>query len=813
MTIRSFHRAQARRLDRATRRANVLARRGRLLAGATLGATALLASSAQAATYTVTTTADSNDGSCAVALCSLRDAINAANSDGTADTITFASGVTGQINLTGALPITTDKGLTITGPGASSLTVSGQGNSQIFDITSSGGGGPGVGPANAISGLKLTDGSTSDAGGAVSDLSFEPLVLTHDVISNSKSTSSGSESGGGGVFAEGPLEIVSSTISGNTAAHGGGVEANPKYNSVTTEKYGLSLVIKDSTITNNHATSASSSGPTDFGGGGGVTLYGPQMVMQNSTVSGNTSVESGGGIDAISKYGMTISGSKLNRNTATYSGGAIMDEGFVVGRKYAPTEISTSTISGNHAHSGGGLAFAQYGENPYRNDASPQGQPITIADSTISGNRGADKAPHASSKHSFGGGIEVLGSIGSPFRLSDSTVSGNVADEGGGIGLGGAYDVPLISTDPTTGQSGSISLDNSTITGNEAKLATEGGGIYLGAYHTSKSSPEVSGTAAIESTIVSGNTALGKPNDLRRAQASTKGGFTGDYSLIQHPGAAPLTGTHLITGKSADLGPLQNNGGPTETKLPAPKSPVIDQGHAELGVTTDQRGHPRTVDTAVPNPPGGDGTDIGAVELSSGQVKTAPDPGFSADVGKQRLGAASTPLLIDGVTPTSCRVTIGPLGSCQLEVTVDGHLVAAGGRSAAGTTQRLSATADSSKVGQRYLLRHYPLGLVASARASGLAVGAASSAGTVRLLGGPSITLDLGTASTRFSKKVTGELDQAARLLAGMPKVTVTAASSSQAKAVAKRLSQHGVKATVRVSRHTPARQVTISFS
>lgn len=45
---------------------------------------------AQANTYIVTTTADTNDGSCTASLCSLRDAINAANGDTGADTINFS---------------------------------------------------------------------------------------------------------------------------------------------------------------------------------------------------------------------------------------------------------------------------------------------------------------------------------------------------------------------------------------------------------------------------------------------------------------------------------------------------------------------------------------------------------------------------------------------------------------------------------------------------------------------------------------------------------------------------------------------------
>src|SRR5262245_2397360 len=69
------------------------------------------------ATYNVTTLADGGNGS-------LRDAITQANTNAGADTITFQSGLTGTIVLTGGeLNIMDD--LVIAGPGANKMTVSG----------------------------------------------------------------------------------------------------------------------------------------------------------------------------------------------------------------------------------------------------------------------------------------------------------------------------------------------------------------------------------------------------------------------------------------------------------------------------------------------------------------------------------------------------------------------------------------------------------------------------------------------------------------------------------------------------------------
>jgi hypothetical protein len=66
------------------------------------------------------------------------------------------------------------------------------------------------------------------------------------------------------------------------------------------------------------------------------------------------------------------------------------------------------------------------------------------------------------------------------------------------------------------------------------------------------------------------------------------------------------------------LGPLQDNGGPTLTHAPLPRSPAIDKGKNLVPASNDQRGpgFARTFDNLlIANPPGGDGTDIGAFEV------------------------------------------------------------------------------------------------------------------------------------------------------------------------------------------------------
>mgnify|MGYP003694488189 CR=1 FL=1 len=117
----------------------------------------------------VTTNADSGAGS-------LRDVILHACSGAA---ITFAGGLASPITLTsGELLI--NKSLTITGPGANLLTISGNNTSRIFNIT--------TGTTVSITDLTLTKGVVSSLGGINQGgaiFNAGTLTLTRDTISNS----------------------------------------------------------------------------------------------------------------------------------------------------------------------------------------------------------------------------------------------------------------------------------------------------------------------------------------------------------------------------------------------------------------------------------------------------------------------------------------------------------------------------------------------------------------------------------------------------------------------------------------------------
>ena len=79
------------------------------------------------------------------------------------------------------------------------------------------------------------------------------------------------------------------------------------------------------------------------------------------------------------------------------------------------------------------------------------------------------------------------------------------------------------------------------------------------------------------------------------------------------------TNTANIVGQNPLLGPLANNGGPTQTHALLSGSPAIDTGSNPLALSFDQRGtgFARTV---------GAQTDIGAFEVQGGGPPPPPPP-------------------------------------------------------------------------------------------------------------------------------------------------------------------------------------------
>jgi hypothetical protein len=243
---------------------------------------------------------------------SLRQALLDTPAGGTVD---FQPGLTGTIMLTsGELVIS--RNLTIAGPGADVIAVSGNHASRVFDILSSA----------AISGLTIADGMTTDFGGGI--VNDGPLTLTDSIIRDN------SASYAGGISSFGTLTISGCTFIHNSTTavkgFGGGIDTG----------FGAAT-ITDSIIAGNSS-----------GTGGGLVSFG-QTTINRSTISGNFA-DSGGirfGAGVYNSAGtMTITSSTINGNSTSGNGGGIIN--------FATLSITNSTISGNSAGDilgGGGI--------------------------------------------------------------------------------------------------------------------------------------------------------------------------------------------------------------------------------------------------------------------------------------------------------------------------------------------------------------------------------------------------------------------------------------------------------------------------
>ena len=184
----------------------------------------------------------------------------------------------------------------------------------------------------------------------------------------------------------------------------------------------------------------------------------------------------------------------------------------------------------------------------------------------------------------------------------NSTISGNTADHhGAGIVNDG---------------SGTIHVTNCTITGNASGFSNLTGGIR-----------NAGAVVTLRNTIVAGNGGTDLPN-LDGTFTSLGYNIIGELgTMVGNPTIVPSTGDQIdVNAALLNLGPLQNNGGPTPTHALGAGSIALDQGHSS-GSTTDQRGLTRPCDGAsIANAPGGDGGDVGAYEEQVACVSNAnPD--------------------------------------------------------------------------------------------------------------------------------------------------------------------------------------------
>ncbi len=294
-------------------------------------------------TFAVTSLRNSGPGT-------LRSAIVQADHCSGQNTIKFAHGLTGTINLTSALP-SLSSNIVINGPGASVLTVARSSASatpdfRIFTVSR--------GAAVKMTGLTITGGSASLGAGIENAGS---LSLANMLINGNSAHDAGPPvTAGGGIANSGKLSITDSTISDNSVAGPGG------YNLGYADGGGIDnsgkASISNSTISGNSVAGAAGSisytpGDAD---GGGVDNSG-MMSMSNTTISDNTLT---GG-----------PGDMLGGGGGTGQGGGIENSGTLT--------LTQSTLDGNLAAGNGYQSSARGG-------GVDNSGTVLVIDSTITDN-------------------------------------------------------------------------------------------------------------------------------------------------------------------------------------------------------------------------------------------------------------------------------------------------------------------------------------------------------------------------------------------------------------------------------------------
>jgi hypothetical protein len=297
---------------------------------------------------------------------------------------------------------------------------------------------------------------------------------------------------------------------------------------------------------------------------GTITLTSGELVLnKNLTINGP-------GANLLSVERSAAAGTPnfrifhINGNFNDAISGLTIAKGFVPGNlgggisnDNGTLTLNSVTVSGSTADIGAGIYTARA---------------ATITNSTLSGNTVSGNIAGDG-----GGGIY---NIGGTLDVTNSTISGNIAQNAVGGGQGGALRNNL----------GTTTITSTTIAGNSAD---QGGGILI----------SNGGSVTLQNSIIAQNTSPVGP-DLNGTFVSNGFNLIGDSTLARiSPAQISDQEGSASSPINPLLGPLANNGGPTQTMALLANSPAVNKAGTDAP-ERDQRGLLRP-----------DAPDIGAFEL------------------------------------------------------------------------------------------------------------------------------------------------------------------------------------------------------
>lgn len=400
----------------------------------------------------------------------------------------------------------------------------------------------------------------------------------------------------------------------------------------------VEIEIRSLTLTGGHAAAVFETN------GGAVRHSRGKLTIDDVLISGCDANDDGGGVFGESPGELIITGSELNGNnaSATGSGGGIYFDGnicnisstdFIVNTAgiragaifigAGNVDILGSTFDSNSAANAGGI----------HNDATTIIRQTTFIANNVTGTGGAihndsfatltliEDDFTINSAGSTGGAISNAGVL----DMSDTTINQNAADTGGGLNNTSRTCLitnSTISRNFATGSFGGagirgfgdLEIVNSTISGNEATNGF-GGGIY---WDSGLFTVNISASTIANNTALAGGAGVFTDTSLGNTPFRMISSIIADNTLLasgisqNFVGGSPIisSGHNLDTdgtcalgmitdfiGLPANLGPLQFNGGLTETHELFYPSVAVNSGVCNdlLGnpIIEDQRHDPR----------------------------------------------------------------------------------------------------------------------------------------------------------------------------------------------------------------------------
>jgi hypothetical protein len=361
--------------------------------------------------------------------------------------------------------------------------------------------------------------------------------------------------------------------------------------------------------------------PATFAGSATIPLTnGALAIPANTGIFGLTS---GSGANLVTVSAGNISGvfsldSGLSASLANLiiSGGQTSGGGGGLANNGGTLTVSNCAFTGNNSTQGGAI---------YAN-----GGVLTVQDSTFGSNQATD-----------GSGAGIYVNLGTA-NISYSTFNNNSSNGSGG----GIFN-----------EAGTVTITNSTISGNAATGAP-GGGLAING-----------GTVTLNNSIVAGNTSSTDTDVLGAVAGGSANNLIGDgtgMTGITNGGDGNQVGT-TATPINPQLAALDIYGGPTQTMLPEPGSPVICAGAQAgfpSGVTTDQRG-PGFANTNTDYSPGTTCVDAGAVQTHYLMSFTTSPPA-TFNTGTSISPAPVVTLTESGVTAGSATGSVKVVDSAGL---------------------------------------------------------------------------------------------------------------------------------------------------